>query len=65
MMYKLKHFLFGWDYIQWNNSADQGVARVFELPDGKVVFWQYWTISLLFEITDKSQVNWLTCKPSK
>ena len=65
MMYKIKHFLFGWDYIQWRNTADQGIARVIKLPDGRIVYWKYKSTQLLDEITDRTKVYWLTCKPSK
>lgn len=64
-MYKLKKFLFGWDYINWRNSADSGIARVFKLPDGRVVYWRYRTTTVMDEITKGSQVFWLTCSPSK
>lgn len=40
-MYKLKHKLFGWDYIIWNNDADSGIARVITLKDGKIGYWRY------------------------
>lgn len=64
-MYKLKHKLFGWNNIQWQNSAASGIARVFMLPNGKVVYWQYREQGVLKEITDPNQVQWLTCSPSK
>lgn len=64
-MYKLNKFLFGWDYIQWENSCDSGIARVFKLPDGKIVFWQYRIKRVMLEIKEPTQVNWLTCHPSK
>jgi hypothetical protein len=28
MMYKLWHYLFGWDYIYWENIADCAIARI-------------------------------------
>lgn len=28
MMYKLLNKLFGWDYIQWKNTVDSGIARI-------------------------------------
>lgn len=64
-MYKLKNFLFGWDYIYWANYADNGIARVFKLPDGKVVYWRYKFTNVMDTIYSEEQVRWLTCKPSK
>jgi len=64
-MYKLKNLLFGWDYVQWNNSADSGIARVFKTKDGRVVYWRYRNISVLDEIANQEQVYWLTCSPAK
>jgi len=65
MIYKLKNRIFGWDYIYWENTADQGVARVFTSKDGRVVYWQYPTVTILKEITFRDSVVWLTCKPEK
>ncbi len=65
MNYKIWNFLFGWDYIYWQNSADNGIARVMKLPDGKVVYWRYKLTKLMDIITDKNQVRWLTCPPKK
>ena len=64
-MYKIKKYLFGWDYIQWSNSADRGIARVRKLPDGRVIYWRYKCISIIDEIKERNQVFWLTCDPSK
>lgn len=64
-MYKLKNFLFGWDYIYWINTADRGIARVIKLHDGRVVFWRYFSIKVMDEIKDPKKVFWLTCHPSK
>ena len=64
-MYKLKKRLFGWDYISWKNSADNGVARVMKMPDGTVGYWRYKSTSVFDRIKTKDQVVWLTCKPEK
>lgn len=64
-MYRIKKYLFGWDYIQWDNGVDRGIARVIKLPDGKVVYWRYRLIKVLDEINKSAQVRWLTCHPSK
>lgn len=65
MIYKLLHRLFGWDYIAWRNTADQGVARVHVSADGVVFYWQYKTTKVLARIKRTDQVLWLTCKPEK
>ncbi len=64
-MYRIKKLLFGWDYIQWRNTADEGIARVMKLPNGKVVYWRYKITRVMDEIKDPDKVFWLTCKPSK
>ena len=65
MIYKLLNKLFGWNYIYWRNSADQGVARVFVSRDGKVYYWRYKTTKVMDIITDPKDVVWLTCHPDK
>lgn len=64
-MWKLKHWLFGWDYIVWKNSADSGIARIRISPDGIVWYWRYFNIKLFDKISDSKQVIWLTCNPDK
>lgn len=64
-MYRLLHWLFGWDYVQWRNSADQGIARVHTDGTGRVFYWRYRNIGLADTITHPTDVLWLTCSPSK
>lgn len=64
-MYKIFNKLFGFDYIYWENTADQGVARVFVTKDGNICYWRYRSTRLLDKITNPSQVVWLTCSPTK
>ncbi len=64
-MWKLLHLMFGWDYIQWRNSADQGVARVRIDGLGRCYYWRYVGIGLADIIRDAEQVVWLTCRPQK
>jgi len=64
MLYKLLHKLFGWDYIAWKNSSDQGIARVLVYSSG-VFYWRYKVTKVLDEITDVNQVVWLTCDSNK
>lgn len=65
MMYKLLHFLFGWDYISWHNTVAYGVARIYKNPNGTVYYWRYKTTQLLDVITQPKQVIWLTCSSDK
>ena len=65
MIYKLLNKLFGWDYIQWSNPADQGVARVHIDGMGRVWYWQYKSIKAVNIIEDPEKVIWLTCSPNK
>lgn len=65
MIYHVLNYLFGWDYIQWMNSCDQGVARVHRDGAGVVWYWRYKGIRLADRIRSAEQVLWLTCSPSK
>jgi len=64
MLYKILHKIFGWDYIYWKNTADEGIARVHVINDG-VFYWRYKNTKILDEITDIDRVVWLTCSPLK
>ena len=65
MIYKLLNKLFGWDYIQWSNSAADGVARVHVDGMRRVWYWQYKSIKATNIIEDPAKVIWLTCSPNK
>lgn len=65
MIYKLWHRLFGWDYIYWKNSADQGISRIYKDALGNPFYWRYFSITVLDPIINEKQVTWLTCNPSK
>lgn len=65
MLYHLFHHFFGWDYIVWGNSIDQGIARVRVDGRGSVWYWRYPGIRCADTLTDPSKVIWLTCHPSK
>jgi len=64
-MYKLLHWIFGWDYIYWKNSASQGIARLKVLPDKTLCFYQYRLTNLIKPIKNPDDYLWLTCKPEK
>jgi len=65
MMYKLWHWLFGWDYVCWSNICDQGIARVMVSHTRQVWYWQYKSSCLAKRISDPGEILWLTCHPSK
>ena len=64
-MWKLMHRMFGWDYVQWRNSADQGIARVYTDGMGRAYYWRYKNIAIADLIQESAQVVWLTCAPAK
>jgi hypothetical protein len=64
-MYKLLNYLFGWDYIHWKNSADQGISRIRLDGQGLPYYWRYGSARVLDIIATPISVTWLTCEPSK
>lgn len=64
-MWKIWNKLFGWDYIYWSNSSDQGVARIHKDYDEGCFYWRYKSTELADRVTMKRQVIWLTCSPDK
>ena len=65
MIHNILHRLFGWDFIRWSNSADQGIARVRVDGMGRVWYWRYRTTKLADVIREPDDVLWLTCSPWK
>ena len=65
MIWRLMNLLFGWDYIAWSNSADQGIARVYADHSGKVFYWRYRITGVVDVILEPNDYIWLTCLPSK
>jgi hypothetical protein len=64
-MWRILHFLFGWDYVAWRNSADRGIARVHVDGMGRVFYWRYKSTRLADFITEPERVIWLTCGSEK
>ncbi len=64
-MYRLWNYLFGWDYIVWSNSVDNGIARVHVDYNGVICYWRYKGISVKDKIINKNNYIWLTCEPDK
>jgi hypothetical protein len=62
-MYKLKNFLFGYDYVYCKSTLN--ISKVRTLPDGTVYFYDYPFIKSIQVIDNPNNVLWLTCLPSK
>ncbi len=65
MIWQALHLLFGWDYVAWRNSADQGVARVRRDGMGRAYYFRYKSTELVDLVADPKHVVWLTCAPEK
>ena len=65
MIYRIFHFLLGWDYIRWKNSCDGGIARIRRDFNGRVYYIRYWITDVTDEVHKPEQVYWLTCPPEK
>ena len=64
-MWRIFNYLFGWDYIVWHNSADDGIARIHVDKNGNVFYWRYKLTKVADPIKKASHFLWLTCEPSK
>lgn len=65
-MWRIFNWLFGWDYVYWQNSCDQGIARVRTSKNGDVYIYRYKMTGLIDKIHSPSSVSiWLTCSPDK
>lgn len=64
-MWKLWNKLFGWDYVVWSNTADQGIARVHVDGLGRAYCWRYSGVAICDVIQKPKDVIWLTCHPAK
>lgn len=65
-MYKLLHKLFGWDYIQWDNSVDSGISRIHIDGDGIPYYWRYKVNSVADRLNVPFvRIIWLTCPRSR
>ena len=65
MLYQLLHKVFGWDYIQWRNSADSGISRIHTGYSDHPYYWVYKITENAKQVQTKEQVLWLTCNPEK
>ena len=60
-MYKLLNWIFGWNYLYWENTAASGIARIRYTYNGEPYFNQYSFKKVLLP----SKVNfiiYLTCE---
>ena len=64
-MWKLLNKLFGFDYIAWRNSADNGIARVYKNEDGVIFYFRYKITQVVDIIGSEDQVIFLTCSKYK
>ena len=55
-MWIIFNYLFGWDYIGWQNSADQGIARVRMDYEGNPYYFRYTCSSIIDKIETPEQV---------
>lgn len=64
-MWRILNFLFGYDYIAWGNSCDNGIARVRVNEDGIVYYFRHKFTGVINKIDRPCNVFWLTCKSDK
>ena len=64
-MWRLLHYLFGWDYIAWKEIGSEGISRVHHGHNGKPWYFRFTTLDVVDEIEDPNQVVWLTCSSDK
>jgi hypothetical protein len=62
MMYKLWYYLFGWDYIYWENTADYAIAKIHTTYEG-IVYYKYGRY--IRPIVSNVTVIFLTCDKLK
>ncbi len=77
MMWKLFHFIFGWDYVYWENPNTYklcGVSRIYKdgfgipyiiikIPDTDYTYKIY--LHLTPDVCKYYSIMWLTCTPQK
>lgn len=65
MIWRLFHWLFGWDYVAWSNCVDVGISRVWVDGMGRLCYWRYLLCDFVDVIVEPNDVIWLTCPPEK
>ena len=64
-MWRLFNYLFGWDYIYWNNGISSGIARIHKDFNGGAWYYLYKVITVIGRVRNANDVVWLTCEPDK
>lgn len=66
-MYKILNYLFGWDYVAWQNTCAHGIARVQVNGDGEPFIFYYKITNAWKSLKNPGHfnINWLTCSPKK
>jgi len=66
-MYKILHWLFGWDYVLWvyTKTGQSNIVRVRQAVDGTLWYKSHLLFGWVEVIKTPKQVIWLTCCPSK
>lgn len=69
-LYQIFNYLFGWDYILWQDACYKGVSKIRILPNGKPYYLKYGSVRCFEYITEDNCGStivgaWLTCEPSK
>lgn len=62
-MWKLKHWLFGWDYVKIRYAFDYHVRRIRTSYNG--VHYCNWWGDILYLTDNFRDKIWLTCNPDK
>ena len=70
MWYKILNYLFGWDYILWQDCLYKGVSKIRQLPNGDYYFLKYGSINCFTRIPKENKetnkvIAWLTCNKDK
>lgn len=63
-MYKLFNWLFGWDYIHWQNYCDASISRVRIDGNGNSYFFRYGKYITYLD-KPSERITWLTCNQYK
>ena len=69
-MHRILNYLFGWDYVTWQDCLYKGIDKVRVLPNGKPYFLKYGSSSNFTYITKENNGStvihaWMTCDPGK
>ena len=60
--WRLKNYLFGWDYVSYQFGSSSYQSRVRKIPNGDV-YYKHANIKTI--INPNTKLIWLTCLPEK